>query len=617
MENEVCCVNTKAIVDYVRVHNSDGVEALVEGLDPEIQDLEDPLAFLTDANNWVSVGVFTKMLQQARQIMRDDDVAFNIGFDSVKARGYGYLQRIVLRTLGSPKKALKRAQALNEKFNRTKVVELHHIEASQATLRLHWFPGLDTTKDACRYNQGIYVAIPTVWSLPPARLVETKCFFGGDPYCEYQLKWSRLSRIRQFRELVLSRRLILRSVLEEMENDKTLLQKTYAEVHRLNIQLQRKVKQLVSLRDASRAVTSILDITQLLENVMSLLVHVLGFRRVILMLVDRERNTLKYAHAVGGPQEMIDRISGYEVPLHRTSNVLARVASTGKVALIRDVEEASLDQSNLILSLVRPKSFVIVPLISRNKVIGVLGADKAGEEEVSDDDKDCLVDFSNEIAIAIENAQLYEHLNTSYVSSVQALAKALEAKDSYTRGHSSRVAEYAVMIGKTMGLSNHELDQMRQACLLHDLGKIAVRQSVLHKTTKLTKTEREELNQHPIVGEEILKPLLFFGEQAAIIRNHHEWYNGHGYPDQLAGSNIPLEVRIVTVADAYDAMTSDRPYRPALPHEQAVQELVRCANEQFDPFVVSAFLKAFPGQGSEESVSVQALGGRHEAAKLE
>jgi HD-GYP domain-containing protein (c-di-GMP phosphodiesterase class II) len=260
---------------------------------------------------------------------------------------------------------------------------------------------------------------------------------------------------------------------------------------------------------------------------------------------------------------------------------------------------------------------VIVPLISRNKVIGVLGADKTGDEEVTDDDRDCLGDFSNEIAIAIENAQLYEHLNTSYVSSVQALAKALEAKDSYTRGHSSRVADYAVQIGKTMGLSEKELDEMRQACLLHDVGKIGITESLLHKKGPLTESEREEFCLHPIIGEEILKPLLFFSEQTAIIRNHHEWYNGHGYPDQLSGSSIPLEARIVAVADAYDAMTSDRAYRPALPREEAIQEISRCANTQFDPFVASAFVRALSGEADLEAEELHFRGERHEAAKLE
>jgi len=614
MENEVCCVNTKVIIDYIRTHKPDELDGLVEGLDPEIDGLEDPLAFLTDANNWVSSSVVTRMMEHARRIMRDDDAPFSIGFDSVKMAGLGYMQRILLKTLGTPKRTLKRVQDLNEKFNRTKVVELSHIESSQAVVRLHWFPGLDITKDVCRYNQGIYAAIPIVWGLPPAQVTETKCFFSGDQYCEFHLKWSRLSRLRLLKDLFFSRRAILKNVLQEMENDKALLQKTYAEVHRLNVQLQKKVRQLVSLRDASRAVTSILEIDRVLENVMSLLVHVLGFDRVILMLVDSERGRLKYAHAVGAPGELIDQISGYEVPLDRMSNVLARVAATGNVVLIRDVEESGLNQNNLILSLVRPKSFVIVPLISRNRVIGVLGADKTGGQEVTEEDKDCLVDFSNEIAIAIENAQLYEHLNISYVSSVQALARALEAKDSYTRGHSSRVAEYTVRVGEEMGLSARDIDQMRQACLLHDIGKIGVTESLLHKRGALTPKEKEEFDQHPIIGEEILKPLPFIGDQTAIIRNHHEWYDGHGYPDQLSGDRIPLDVRIVAVADAFDAMTSQRAYRPALPHRQAVLELQRHANTQFDPFVVSAFIDILSRQGAQKPTELAIPGGGHESA---
>ena len=185
-------------------------------------------------------------------------------------------------------------------------------------------------------------------------------------------------------------------------------------------------------------------------------------------------------------------------------------------------------------------------------------------------------------------------LEELFLASIQSLAEALEVKDPYTRGHSVRVSHYAVVIAREMGVDGEMLRQVELGGHVHDIGKIGVREDVLNKPGKLTDAEYEHIMSHPVVGWRILAPLL--GETPValnVVRSHHERFDGRGVPDRLAGPAIPLEARIAAAADSFDAMTSDRPYRPdGLTMEDAVKEIVRCSGSQFDPDVVRAFLSA-------------------------
>jgi len=185
-------------------------------------------------------------------------------------------------------------------------------------------------------------------------------------------------------------------------------------------------------------------------------------------------------------------------------------------------------------------------------------------------------------------------LEELFLASIQSLAEALEVKDPYTRGHSIRVSEYSVVIARELGLDAEMQRQVGLGGHVHDIGKIGVREDVLNKPGKLTDAEYEHIMSHPVVGWRILAPLLSETPAALnIVRSHHERYDGRGIPDRLVGTEIPLEARIAAAADAFDAMTSDRPYRPdGLSVADAIREIVRCSGTQFDPTVVAAVVRA-------------------------
>lgn len=192
-------------------------------------------------------------------------------------------------------------------------------------------------------------------------------------------------------------------------------------------------------------------------------------------------------------------------------------------------------------------------------------------------------------AALIENARLYENLKTTLRQTIQGFARAIEAMDKYTHGHSDRVTEYARLIAVNLGIKEEEIEIICQAALMHDIGKIGVHAN-LNKPGKLTHEEYEIFKQHPLHGKQIIEPISFLHELIPSIYYHHEKYDGSGYPEGLKGEEIPLAARILAVADTYDAMTSDRAYRKALPHDIAIAELQRCQGIQFDPKIVKIFV---------------------------
>jgi HD-GYP domain-containing protein (c-di-GMP phosphodiesterase class II) len=189
-----------------------------------------------------------------------------------------------------------------------------------------------------------------------------------------------------------------------------------------------------------------------------------------------------------------------------------------------------------------------------------------------------------------ENERLFEALELAHFDAMKALAQAIEAKDHYTRGHCDRMVDYSVAIGVKLGLSGTDRKILRYAAALHDIGKIGIPEVILNKAGKLTEEEYLIMQNHAAKGADIIRGVRFLAPVAPLIYHHQERFDGRGYPDGLAGEKIPLGSRIIAVLDTYDAMTSNRPYRKALPVERAVAELKRFSNQQFDPSVVDAFL---------------------------
>ncbi|MEM9419149.1 MAG: HD domain-containing phosphohydrolase [Planctomycetota bacterium] len=238
------------------------------------------------------------------------------------------------------------------------------------------------------------------------------------------------------------------------------------------------------------------------------------------------------------------------------------------------------------------KTATAMPILMRQRFFGCLVFTTSGASPINDELRDRLLQsILRYVAISVENRHFIESLNEMIVEVVCGFSLAIESRDSYTGGHVQRVTAYAVALAQAIGLTEEEQSIVRLGGLLHDIGKVAIPDHILNKADKLTHDEYDLIKVHPVVGHDILKRIPHLGRANKIVRHHHERWDGQGYPDKLAGEEIPLLSRVLAIADSYDAMTSDRSYRKTKTHEEAMEEIRRCAGSQFDPVMSKTFLE--------------------------
>jgi HD-GYP domain-containing protein (c-di-GMP phosphodiesterase class II)/CHASE2 domain-containing sensor protein len=254
-------------------------------------------------------------------------------------------------------------------------------------------------------------------------------------------------------------------------------------------------------------------------------------------------------------------------------------------------------------------SFLAVPLIVKKQTIGILYlynklASKISPfAEFTSEELRLISSFTHQLAIAIENHRLYIDIHNIFLDYIKSIAAALDARDTYTHGHSRRVAEFSIGIGKELGLSEGELEFLELSATVHDIGKIGISESILNKPDRLTDEEFEIIKSHVVKGSKILEPMSRLRALMPGVRHHHERYDGKGYPDGLKGDGIHLVARIISIADTFDAMTSDRVYRKSMSQEAAVKEIEKGAGTQFDHELVTAFVSVM--QKSAECIKIE------------
>jgi len=356
--------------------------------------------------------------------------------------------------------------------------------------------------------------------------------------------------------------------------------------------LERRVKELTDLQEIVATFSGELRLDRLLELCLSAVGDATGARVVSILLMDpgeeclvvRARHGRNGERVVGERRSIGDGVAGW-------------VAENRVPLLVGDV-----DKQPGFRALTRGEgyhtgSFVAAPLVHPDRLVGVLCAtDKRDGGAFDERDLRVVLGLAPHAAIAIENARLFEAVQGNAYRVLRALVESFEAKDGYSRGHSARVAATAARVAQDMGLANGEIETLRQAALLHDIGKLGVSDAILARTAPLSDDEYEVVKEHPAHGEAVLQAAGFLEGVAPIVRRHHERWDGLGYPDGLEGRAIDPLTRILTVADAYDAMISPRPHRPAHTAEEALAELATCAGTQFDPSVIEPFRRAVAGR---------------------
>ncbi|MBE0599321.1 MAG: GAF domain-containing protein [Desulfuromonadales bacterium] len=353
-----------------------------------------------------------------------------------------------------------------------------------------------------------------------------------------------------------------------------------------NTTLAQAVSRLSALYKMGLAINSTMDLDQLFGLLLHRSTQALDARIGYILLLEKESWTMRIGAALGLPEEFDEQA---RVPL-RPGSVSHWVVEKNEPLLIRNIAE-SREFSRISRLGFSRETVICAPLVIKDEVVGTLTmANRHDNLPFTPEDLELLSTIAAQASVAINNAHLYQEQQTTYLSTVQALVSTIEASDAYTRGHSERVTRYCLAIGRQAGLPHMGLRRLEQAAILHDIGKIGIDAALLHKPGELSASEIEILHQHPSIGVRILEPIHFLREVREIIEQHHEHYDGSGYPHRLQGEAILLEARILAVADAYDAMISHRPYRQALTEEEALLELEKHAGSQFDPQIVMVFL---------------------------
>ncbi len=352
--------------------------------------------------------------------------------------------------------------------------------------------------------------------------------------------------------------------------------------------MQRRAVQLENLIDIGQNLIASLQVEHVLKSIIDRAVELLGCEAGSLLLVDPETAELIFKVAVGPAGEKLINLR-----LPPGAGIAGAVARSGEPLIVNDAKAdprhyGEIDASTTL----HTRTLLCIPLKSKERIVGVVEVmNKVDGRPFNEDDRDLLAALAVQSAIALENAQLYSNLRSAFTDTVRVITNALEARDEYTAGHTGRVTEMALETAREMGWSTEQLEILQIGALLHDIGKIGISDNVLYKPSELTEGEYGEMMRHPIVGAKMLEKVTALQPMLPYILYHQERYDGKGYPFGLKGNEIPLEGRILAVADTFDAMTSDRPYRNGLSEEEAIAEIKRNRGTQFDPDVVDAMMR--------------------------
>ncbi len=341
-----------------------------------------------------------------------------------------------------------------------------------------------------------------------------------------------------------------------------------------------RLKALIPLFEISKLLVTEIDLAHLFKIITEVLVQEFAVDRVSLMLIDEASGTLliRASHGLATDVALKARRKAGEGVSGLVLKYRKPLIITAGTHPDKEVMEA-INLENM------PASSMSVPLIGKNKLFGVLNVAKFSGRPFSVSDLQIVLILSSQVVTAMENAALYEDLRENYFRTVQALVAAVEAKDPYTRWHSTNVAKYAVAIARDIGMSPSQLEEIHIAAILHDVGKIGISELIISKPERLSREEFDIMKDHPAHGIRILEPIGFSSTITEAIYQHHERYDGQGYPQGLVGEQISLSARILNVADTIDAMISERPYRGTISSEEILLELEKESGRQFDPQV--------------------------------
>lgn len=379
--------------------------------------------------------------------------------------------------------------------------------------------------------------------------------------------------------------------LRQIEHIQPQLVLAYSRVLR-NAEVAEYRNKLEQLYRMGRELAVIDEPDELVRHVLSLVRNTLSYNDICIFA--KQGNKLIFK---GGYSDVEGKYTE-EPDLCVEEGVCGWVACHGETLLIDDVTQ----DPRYVKWGASTRSELAVPIKIGDEVWGVLNLENKGYRAFQKEDKELIITIASQMGIALSNLKSRNDLKKAVLQIIEALARSIETKDNVTGGHCERMEDYAVKIGELLRFDQQRLETLRRAAILHDIGKIGVPGNILEKPGKLTDEEFKIMQEHPTYGANILREVDFLRDVAVIVEQHHERVDGRGYPRGLMGGEIRLEARIISVLDAFDAMISDRPYRKALPRMEAVRELHRNINTQFDGEMVELLMQVLQAEEDENQI---------------
>ena len=356
---------------------------------------------------------------------------------------------------------------------------------------------------------------------------------------------------------------------------------------------QRTTERQKLLDEISRYLQQTLDLDELIARVFAEVNKAINAEAQSIWLVNDEATFIVCRFATGPGAEAVKNV---QVPVGK--GFVGITVETQQPVMIPDAQNDprafhGADEKTGLVT----RSLMSVPMVREGKSIGAIQAiNKANGALFTNDDLDLFRSIADNAALSVQNARLYQDLDASYLATLEALTMALDLRDRETAGHSRRVVEYTARLAQQIGLDKDTIENIKRGALIHDVGKIGVPDAVLQKPGPLDPEERKIIEKHPQAGYEMLLGIPYLSEEIKIVLAHQEKWDGTGYPLGLKGEAIPLGARLFMIADTFDALTSDRPYRKGRPYEAARQIIAEESGRQFDPMAVRAFLEVPPGE---------------------
>ncbi len=587
---------------------------------------------ILDEAHWFNQHQVDSFHEKLVKLTGNKNIAREAGRFAASPEAMGAMRQYFL-SLFSPSRGYEMLGKVSPNFTRASQYKWKKLSATSCEITVYNIQGVNEKPYQCQNRMGFFEAATSIFNYSLPVIEHEECLHKGGKCCRYVISWPEshaalMRRRRNYAAAALAAlcagfylynphvtlvaglpvsalslcALTFYSMRLEVKEFKEALHNVNTSSDELLEHIDLNYNHALLINEIGMALSKQLDVEAILASVTDVLQKRLSYDRGAIFLANREKTELAYRTGYGYNSDQFKALmhASFNLTNRASRGVFALCYREHRSFLINDVDEIQHDLTPHSLSFVRSmgaKSFICCPIIFEHECLGVLAVDNIKTKRpLVQSDISLLMGIAPEIAISIRNALLIEVKERQFHDILQVLAASIDARDFLTAGHSEDVTKHAVNIAREMGLGKDYCEMIRVAALLHDYGKIAVKDAILKKEGRLTAEEYEEIKKHASKTREILEQINFEGiyrEVPRIAGAHHEKYNGKGYPDGLKGEQIPLGARILAVADVFEAVTSKRHYREPMPLNDAFELLKSERDEHFDGRVLDAFFNVF------------------------